>query len=170
MEYILLAIDIQNGFNTGYSTQTAIDNLKDLLDFNDSFDKIIFTKYVRISEPETDETEIVDELKPYVENVIEKHTYSAVTPDFEHLCGSADKIYIAGIDTDACVLATAFALFDKGIQPVIIQNCCATSGNANLHKHTLDIMKRQFGKQSVITSGEMKNILVQKQNRGVSYE
>lgn len=157
MERILLAIDIQNAFNTNYSTQTAIDNLKDLLNFkNDGFDKIIFTKYVRISEPET---EIVDELKPYVENVMVKHTYSAVTPDFERLCGSADKIYIAGIDTDACVLATAFALFDKGIQPIIIQNCCATSGSAILHKHTLDIMKRQFGKQSVITSGEMKQII-----------
>lgn len=50
-----------------------------------------------------------------------------------------DAALVVGFDTDACVLATAFSLFDAGIVPVIDSRGCATSGGAGAHEAALTI-------------------------------
>lgn len=56
---------------------------------------------------------------------------------------------ICGVDTDACVMASCFALWDNGLQPLIYQDYCASSGGENMHTAALSMMYRQFGVKSV---------------------
>ena len=61
-------------------------------------------------------------------------------------------VIIMGIDTDACIMATAFALFDQNINFHIAENyTTTTSRDRTLHNYALTIARRQFGKNSVIT-------------------
>lgn len=167
--YVLLAVDMQEAFNTS----TAVDNLKDLLDSTGDFftGKRLFTIFVneedssfrkilnydKCSTP--DECQIVSTLIPYVDKQFTKSTYSALTPELLSYLRSnnVDTVYITGFDTDGCVLATAFSLFDNGFRPILIQNCCAsTASDYTLNKDALDIARRSFG--MLYTSGDVKEI------------
>jgi nicotinamidase-related amidase len=83
------------------------------------------------------ETDLVDELAPFAEHpnahVIDKTTYSAFTPEFRaHLAKQgATDLFVCGIATDGCVLATAYAAFDEGLTPWVIGD--ATASNATSH-------------------------------------
>ena len=60
------------------------------------------------------------------------------------------EIEICGTDIDACCLAIAFNLFDNNIKPIILSNLCASSSNnKDLYENTIEIMKRQFGQESI---------------------
>ncbi len=52
--------------------------------------------------------------------------------------------HICGLDTDACVLACAFSLWDAGIRPVILPDACSSP----LHQEGIAVAQRQFGKAS----------------------
>ena len=58
---------------------------------------------------------------------------------------SGDTVTIVGFDTDACVLATCFSLWDKQITIRILANGCYSSGGETMHQSGLCIMQRQFG-------------------------
>jgi len=58
-------------------------------------------------------------------------------------------VHICGVDTDACVMAAVFALWDAEIQPVILANYCMSSGGIQFHRAALDLMLRQFGAKCV---------------------
>lgn len=83
--------------------------------------------------------------------VVSKNTYSAVTNELKHIINShqIERVYLCGIDTDSCVLATAFELFDNGIEPVIIIDGCASTGGDEIHHAAETIMRRSFGKENV---------------------
>ena len=45
------------------------------------------------------------------------------------LCdGLPEEVTLVGVDTDACVLATAIDLFEIGIRPIILEDCVGSSG------------------------------------------
>lgn len=177
-KHILLAVDMQTGFDNNNYTQTAIDNLVDLLDNSGDFfkNRKIFSTFVNKHDTMfykildyrnctmRDYCKVVEKLQPYVDKHFEKSTYSAVTPELLKYLkdNEIDTVYIAGFDTDACVMATAYALFDNGIRPIVIQNCCAsTAADFTLHKDALDIIRRAFGRPQnpcVVTSGDVKEI------------
>jgi nicotinamidase-related amidase len=60
------------------------------------------------------------------------------------------SVGICGVDTDACVMAAVFALWDAGIRPVVLADYCMSSGGASFHKAALDLMLRQFGTACVL--------------------
>lgn len=57
---------------------------------------------------------------------------------------NADSAVVVGFDTDACVLATAFALFDAGVIPYIDSRGCDSSGGTELHDAALAIAARSL--------------------------
>lgn len=176
-KYVLVVVDMQLGFNINSSTKMAVDKLKILLDSSNNVfrNNRIFTTFVnnkstlfcKILEYDDcvnqDSYKIIDELSPYVDKCFEKCAYSALTAELLQYLRSneVDTVYLAGFDTDACVLATAFALFDNNIRPIIIQDCCAsTAAKQTMHEEALDIIRRSFGKPAsptVITSENLIN-------------
>jgi nicotinamidase-related amidase len=85
-------------------------------------------------------------------NILVKHGYSAVTPELldEFKKHNITQIDLMGVDTDQCVLATALALFDKGITPRILASCCASTSGPEMHKAGLAVMRRALGRDNIV--------------------
>jgi isochorismate hydrolase len=47
---------------------------------------------------------------------------------------------LAGVSTDCCVISTALAAADSGVQVVVVEEACAGSDDAN-HVKALDVMR-----------------------------
>lgn len=79
-------------------------------------------------------------------SVCPKQTYSALPalqaqPTWQH----TNEVHLCGVDTDSCVMATAFAVWDDGKIPVIYPQACASGGGAERHEAALAAMERNFG-------------------------
>ena len=55
-----------------------------------------------------------------------------------------DHATVMGFDTDACVLATAFALWDRGLPTAIDPRGCASSAGTAAHEAALRIARRSL--------------------------
>lgn len=80
--------------------------------------------------------------------------YSCVEDGLVRLLHGNTMTYIAGWESDACVLGTCFDLFDKGVPFRIVTDCIA-SERQNAHEAALVIMNRNFGKVTLIKSEEV---------------
>ncbi|MFD4406738.1 cysteine hydrolase family protein [Nocardia sp. NPDC058499] len=58
-------------------------------------------------------------------------------------------VFLCGIATDACVLATAIAVFDAGLTPWVVCDACASNANRTppqrLHNAALMLLDRFVG-------------------------
>ncbi len=52
---------------------------------------------------------------------------------------------LCGFDTDCCVLATAYDLFDLGIKPVVLENLTWSTSKDQLHKSAIKMLNRNIG-------------------------
>lgn len=129
------------------------------------------------------EIELVDEIKEYVNNVVPKDTYGCMNEDFLATIGNIhwrtfsddekraaiaanegtlpsplplpNEVLVAGADTEACVYAAAVGLFDCGIRPIVVEDCCWSSGGQEMHEAGITIMRRTLGKKQIISSDEL---------------
>jgi len=96
------------------------------------------------------EIEIINELSDLVDSskIIFRNTYSLLkAPKLKEKLkkNKIKQIDICGFDTDACVLATTYDLFDSGYKPVILKNLCFSTSKEKLHEPTLKIIERNCG-------------------------
>lgn len=161
MKQALLIIDVQNFFINKW-TQSVPKNIVKLIQAND-FTYIIFTKFVNTPDShfvkqfnytectKPPYTDIVADLLPWVkkENVFTKNTYSSFydTKFTNYLkMKKIDKLVIAGIDTENCVLTNARAAFDNGYKVTVVADCCGSStGGPDMHQVALEIIKNNIG-------------------------
>lgn len=91
----------------------------------------------------------------YADCIISKCSYSSVKntnfiQSLVALCGGLpEEVTLVGVDTDACVLATAIDLFEMGIKPIIIEDCVGSSGGEECHEAGMLILKRSIGKEQI---------------------
>jgi len=52
------------------------------------------------------------------------------------------EVHVVGLDTNDCVLATAYEAFDLGFVTYVIEECCGAPTEA-LHKKSLDLLREQ---------------------------
>lgn len=157
----LFLIDVQNGFVSS-RTQHVIPRIKQLIErFSGTF--ILATKF--INSKNSGFTEIMHwerfkespeiDVLPFVENcadyIIEKNTYSACSDEVIALLqkNNVTEVYIAGIDTDCCVLTTAVGLFENNIRPIVLEKYCASNGGENSHQSAITVLKRTIGIQQI---------------------
>ncbi len=103
--------------------------------------------------PGTWGAELVDPIKKLASDrfakVVEKYTYDAF---FEtELRGflrshQVDTLYVAGVETNVCVLCTALSALSNGFATVILEDCVATSIPA-LHSPALQIIEVAKGQR-----------------------
>ena len=134
MKNILLVVDVQNDFINSYTenTKNKIVKLLESIIFDiviatkfknnegSNFEKIL--KWNKLKNEK--EQEIVKDIEKYLDFIIEKDGYSGYTNDMINILKSinnnlSDKVYIVGFDTDGCVLASVYDLFDDGIRQKI---------------------------------------------------
>ena len=83
--------------------------------------------------------------------IVQKTTYSACTESVLKLLqnNNISEVYLAGIDTDCCVLATAIELFDCNIRPIVLAQYCASNGGKRSHNAALTVLERTIGKAQI---------------------
>lgn len=153
---------MQNDFTTGsLGSPHAAAIIPNVVDKVKSFDgRIIFTRdthgedYMATQEgkklpvmhciKDTDGWQIRDELKPYVQQVVDKVTFGSV--DLPHILSKSgdaiEEIELCGLCTDICVISNAMILkaaFPE-VKITIDANCCA-GVTMESHKTALDAMK-----------------------------
>jgi nicotinamidase-related amidase len=140
---LLLVIDVQKGFINNY-TKEIPKKIKNHLEQNSNkYNFIAFTKFINTKDSnfvkqinwhsciKNNEIELVDEIKGFVtkDNLFEKHTYSAFKSKqlLEFIKRNhITKMYLCGLNIDACILASAFEAFDLGYEIHILKDLTNT--------------------------------------------
>jgi nicotinamidase-related amidase len=155
----LLVIDVQRGFINSFTNHVP-SRVRRLIELGD-FAPVLFTVFVNdqgspyhtlldwhgcAAPPET---ELVDELTTLAspDDVFEKHGLTGLPePLADRLKREGHKqVSLAGIDTDMCVLKIAMDVFDMGIEPIVLVDCCASTAGLQAHLAGLAILSRNIG-------------------------
>ena len=167
---VLMIVDMQNGFLTE-KTRHVLPVVVQLVDqWKKANGRTAYSRYFNYpgsalerlvgwrqlyTSPDTD---IADELTPYTQHsiMLDKHTYSAMTPQFTELANRHNwtDIVVCGIDTDLCVLKTVFDAFEHSLTPWVITNASASTGGDNSHKSALTVIGRAIGEHHLVTAKE----------------
>lgn len=96
------------------------------------------------------DTDICDELKQFISknNLIYKNILSAVKiPQIinEIKRNNIQEVHLCGFDTDSCILATAYDLFDLGIKPVVLENLTWSTSKERLQQPAIKMLNRNIG-------------------------
>lgn len=143
---ILLAVDLQKQFKGGQydscleyieSHRVEYDKVIATLFVND---KYINPNYIKKLGWKDCQNATVEDIEFKTDQIIVKHGYGLPSDIF----GKKDRVDIIGCETDACILAICFSLWDDGISFNVLWDYVYTGAdidNAELRK----IYKRQFG-------------------------
>lgn len=159
MSQPLLVVDVQRGFINAF-TQHIPARVKSLIKTG-GYSPVLFTRFVNVtnspyqrlldwhacvSPPETD---LVRELAPFAgeDDVFVKHGMTGMPDTLGERLGREhySAICIAGVDTDMCVLKTTMDIFDLGIEPIVLVDCCASTAGLQAHLAGLAILSRNIG-------------------------
>ena len=156
---MLLVVDMQNGFINGY-TRHLFDVVNGLIaGFSGRREPLAFTRFVNMpgsgyarwigwtrfmQEPEN---ALADALATGSNPVFVKHGYTAFTPEFENRIREQriERLVLCGIATDGCVLKSAVDAFERGIEPVVLTDACASHAGREVHAAGLLLLARFIG-------------------------
>lgn len=157
---LLLIIDVQKNFIND-NTKKIPNKITNLINKN-HFDYIAFTKFINDENSNfykmlnykgcinEDDRKIVFDTQN--NKVFTKRIYTAVNDEFKTYIKENEikKVYLCGIDTDACVLKTAIDLFENNIDVKVIENCCMSHSGKKYHNYAIKMLKKLIGKESII--------------------
>ena len=156
---MLLVVDIQNGFINEH-TRHLIGIVNTLTAaFSRRAEGVAFTRFVNLPgsgherwigwtrfmhEPEN---AIHADVVTGAEPVFIKHGYTAFTPEFEEYVREhgIERMFFCGIATDGCVLKSAVDAFERGIEPVVLADACASHAGGAIHEAGLLLLSRFIG-------------------------
>ncbi len=173
MKTCLFVVDIQNGFISIETSHTK-QRIRKLLDAN-LFDYVIFSKFKNLPESpyrnilkwdnltKPYEQELIKEIRPYANLVVEKGIYTVVNADTLRFIEekNIEVAFVLGIDTDCCVLKTAVDLFENNIRPFVLAYYSASNGGKASHHAALTVLSRLIGVNSVIEGPIDKNVMAE---------
>ncbi len=155
----LLVVDVQNGFINAFTTHVP-GRIRRLIQTGD-FAPVLFTRFV--NSPDSPyrtllrwdacsappDTELVSDLAGMASED-DVYTKSGLTGVPDELANrlrreKIGRISVVGIDTDMCVLKVAMDVFDLGIEPIILVDCCASTAGLQAHLAGLAILSRNIG-------------------------
>lgn len=163
----LLVVDVQNGFINQF-TEHIPARLATLIN-RQEYDLILFTRFVNTPDgpyhrfldwygcTEESETELAPEVAALADPT-RVYTKSGHTGLSERLAediraSGFEEFAIVGIDTDMCVLKVAMDVFDLGIRPIILTDCCASTAGLQAHLAGLAILARNIGANQLRDDG-----------------
>ena len=110
------------------------------------FDHVVCTQFINSDESpfshllgwhgllDREEQEVLPQIVQISEQVFPKQQYSCFMDAFIHYAHyhHIDKFYFVGVDTDACILKSAFDAFDHNIPFEVLEEYCMSSGGIRL--------------------------------------
>jgi nicotinamidase-related amidase len=167
MAGLLLVVDVQRGFLNEF-THHIPGRVRRLIE-RGGYEPVLFTCFVNKGggpyhafldwhacqgPPDTD---LAPELEPWArrEAVFSKPGLCGIpvelAADLEKR--GVKRVYVAGIDTDMCVLKIAMDLFDQSIEPIVLTDCCASTSGLQAHLAGLAVLSRNIGAQRLREAG-----------------
>jgi nicotinamidase-related amidase len=159
MQEPLLVVDVQRGFINEF-TQHIPGRIVRLIETGE-YSPVLFTLFVNTpgspyqrllrwhgcaGPPETD---LVQELEPVAtdDRAFTKLGKTGMPDELADRLrrDQTSKINVVGIDTDMCVLKIAMDVFDLGIEPLVLVDCCASTAGLQAHLAGLAILSRNIG-------------------------
>jgi len=155
----LIILDVQNCFITD-KTKSLPKKIKKHIE-SQKYDFLIFSKFINSENSNfikklkwnkcktSPETNIVSELSEFAlqNHIFEKNTYSIYKSkafvDFLSQ-NQISKLYICGLDLDACILASAFEAFDLGFDFEILYDLSGNSAKINIDDSIKQIINRNL--------------------------
>ncbi len=163
----LLVVDVQLGFLNDY-TRHIPARIARLVERGE-YDPILFTRFVNkeegpyrryldwhecAGEPATN---LAPELKRFAqpELVFTKPGYAGMSDELATYLQESgyEQVVLAGIDTDMCVLKVAMDVFDLGIRPIVLVDCCASTSGLQSHLAGLAVLARNIGADQLRDAG-----------------
>lgn len=160
MKSLLLVIDLQNIF-INEQTEKLPNKIKEIIDSN-KYDNVAFTRFINYKDSmfvkKLDWRRCIqDEDKKIVINtknnkIFDKSIYSAVNKELIDYINKnkITEIYLCGIDTESCVLKTAFDLFELEYNVYVLKDYCVCTHGIERHNNALEILRRNIGKNYII--------------------
>jgi len=117
--------------------------------------------------PKGEKTQTIEDISKKLGNFgalrVEKETKSVFKGDKNVASILREKniteVHVVGLDTNDCVLATAYESFDLGFITYVIEECCQSSSSEELHKHAIEILRGQnMTNNSVVEKIDFQNI------------
>ena len=165
----LIVVDVQNGFICP-ATATLPQRIRTFLEQR-HFDHRIFTRFINPGEgsrfvnvfnwsslQSDEEIALASEVATLPTLVVDKHTFSPVVKTdlvIQLKRFKIQTVFVCGLDTDVCVLATASALFDYNFQVKVITDLCMSTAGEAIHQAALQILPRIIGRQNLVTTSQL---------------
>ncbi|MEU0944282.1 cysteine hydrolase [Streptomyces canus] len=83
---------------------------------------------------------LTDEFADRAPHVMDATTFGKWSPGLAALVGPEGRLVLAGVSTDCCVLSTALAAADAGVETLVVSDACAGADDAS-HTRALDVME-----------------------------
>lgn len=108
--------------------------------------------YIRTMTMFSSKSKVIEPIDKIADFVLIKSTYTGLTPDVMKLLEKNDvkEVYLAGMNTETSILATAFDLFDRGIKPIVLANLCNSVYGPLMHQAALEIIRSAIGRECVV--------------------
>ena len=163
----LLVVDVQQGFLNEF-TRHIPRRIARLIEDGD-FDPVLFTLFINTANSpyhrfldwhdceRRPETDLAPELARFApeDRTFSKSGLTGLPDELaayfrEH---HTEEVVLVGIDTDMCVLKIAMDVFDCGIRPVVMTDCCASTAGLQAHLAGLAVLSRNIGAQQLRDAG-----------------
>lgn len=152
MEKVLLVIDLQKEFYKDGKEKHLLEYIKQN---RHKYSKIIATLFINDVNSNKNFIECLDwngctdvnegSLEFEYDEVIKKNSYGICFKDLERFIDC--EVDVIGCDTDACVLANCYLLFDNNFKFNILREYVySSSSDVSINTYALKIMARNFGK------------------------
>ncbi|MBD1912949.1 MULTISPECIES: isochorismatase family cysteine hydrolase [unclassified Leptolyngbya] len=163
----LLVVDVQTGFINDF-THHIPKRVARLIE-QKLYSPVLFTRFINAADGpytrllqwngchDAPETDLSEDLAPYIQSefVFSKPGLCGMPSELvDYLCeNQVQQIAVVGIDTDMCVLKIAMDLFDQGIEPIVLTDCCASTAGLQAHLAGLAVLSRNIGAQRLRDAG-----------------
>jgi nicotinamidase-related amidase len=107
-----------------------------------------------LREPQADIYRLIDDFAADSGATLDATTFSKWTPELATRLDEGDRLVLAGVSTDCCVLSTALAAADAGTYVQVVADACAGANDVS-HRQALDILRLQDPLIRVVTVAEV---------------
>lgn len=160
---IILLVDIQEGYMNDQLRGLPKDIEKHVNNYD--YDLVIATRFINKNNSLhnvdihiksmtvfSSKAKLVEPIEQIADIILMKSTYTSITDDVKKLLdkNKVKQVYIAGLNTETSILATAFDLFDKGIKPIVLSHLCNTVNGEEMNKAALNILRKAVGEECVL--------------------
>jgi nicotinamidase-related amidase len=163
----LLVVDVQVGFVNDY-TRHIPSRIRALIE-RGAYDPLLFTRFVNAPDgpyqrflrwtacATAPETDLAPEIEHFAqpERTFTKPGYAGISDELRSylLEHRIDRVALVGIDTDMRVLKIAMDVFDLGIEPRVLVDCCASTAGLQSHLAGLAVLARNIGADQLRDAG-----------------